>query len=184
MMVTRALVFLIETIGGFFTVMLLLRFLLQWARAAHRNPVADFVNAFTGFIVHPARRVIPGLWGLDLATLLLAWLTQVIEIVLVLLVIGDPARGFGGPIFAGVALIALVNVVRLLLYIIIVIVILQAVLSWINPYSPMAPMLNTVTRPFLRPLQRVIPPVANVDLSPLVVIIICQLILIALSAVA
>ena len=183
-MITQALVFLIETIGGFFTVMLLLRFLLQWARAAQRNPIADFVNAFTNFIVRPARRVIPGLWGLDLATLLLAWLTQVIEVLLVLAVIGDPARGIGGPMLAGVALIALVNVVRLLLYIIIAIVILQAVLSWVNPYSPIAPMLNTLTRPFLKPLQRVIPPVANVDLSPLVVIIICQLLLIALSAVA
>lgn len=183
-MLTEALVFLIRTAGGFFTVLLLLRFLMQWARAAQRNPVGDFVNAFTNFAVRPARRVIPGLWGLDLATLLLAWLTQFLELALVLAVVGDRIHGLRGIVLGTVALIALVNVVRLLLYMIIVIVIVQAVLSWVNPYSPISPMLNTLTRPFLRPLQRVIPMVANVDLTPLVVIIICQLLLIALSAIA
>ena len=74
-------------------------------------------------------------------------------------------------------LLAVVMVVRLLLYIVIVIVIVQAVLSWVNPYSPLSPVLNALSRPFLRPFQRMIPPVANVDLSPLFVIIICQLLL-------
>ena len=55
--------------------------------------------------------------------------------------------------------------------------ILQAILSWVNPYSPIAPILNSVTRPFLRPFQRVIPLVANVDLSPLAALLVCQLIL-------
>jgi YggT family protein len=77
--------------------------------------------------------------------------------------------------------LAAVLVLRLLLYMIIVIVIVQAVLSWVNPYSPLAPLLNTLSRPFLRPFQRRIPPVANVDLSPLFVIIVCQLVLILLS---
>ena len=179
-MLTQVLVFLIETVAGFFTVLLLLRFLMQWARAG-RNPVADFVNAFTNFAVVPLRRVVPGLWGLDLSTLILAWLVQFLEILLVrAVVVGSDV---GGAMLLAVALMALVNVARLTLYIVIAVVILQAVLSWVNPYSPIAPLLNSLTRPFLRPLQRVIPTVANVDLSPLVVIIICQLLLIALSAV-
>jgi YggT family protein len=180
-MLTQALVFLIETAAGFLTVLLLLRFLMQWARAG-RNPVSDFVNAFTNFAVRPLRRVVPGLWGLDLSTLILAWLVQFVEILIVrAVVVGSDV---GGTLLLAVALMALVNVARLTLYIVIAIVILQAVLSWVNPYSPIAPLLNALTRPFLRPLQRVIPTVANVDLSPLVVIIICQLLLIALSAVA
>jgi len=179
-MLTQVLVFLIETVAGFFTVLLLLRFLMQWARAG-RNPVADFVNAFTNFAVRPLRRVVPGLWGLDLSTLLLAWLVQFLEILLVrAVVVGSDVSG---AMLLAVALMALVNVARLTLYIVIAVVILQAVLSWVNPYSPIAPLLNALTRPFLRPLQRVIPTVANVDLSPLVVIIICQLLLIALSAI-
>ena len=180
-MLGTAFIFLIETAAGLFTVALLLRFLMQWARAG-RNPVADFVNAFTNFAVRPLRRVVPGLWGLDLSTLLLAWLVQFLEILLVrAVVVGSDVSG---AMLLAVALMALVNVARLTLYIVIAVVILQAVLSWVNPYSPVAPLLNSLTRPFLRPLQRVIPTVANVDLSPLVVIIICQLLLIALSSIA
>ena len=53
----------------------------------------------------------------------------------------------------------------------------QAILSWVNPYSPIGPLLSSLTQPFLRPLQRRVPMVANVDLSPLVLIIVLQLIL-------
>jgi len=181
-MLTNALLFLIETAAGFFTVALLLRFMMQWARAAPRNPVSDFVNTITNFAVRPARRVIPGFRGLDLATLVLAWLTQLLQLVLVLLVAGGPHTAAGAAI-ATLPLLAAVLMVRLLLYMIIVIVIVQAVLSWVKPYSPISPILNALTRPLLRPFQRRIPPVANVDLSPLFVIIICQLLLIVLASI-
>jgi YggT family protein len=174
-MLATAFIFLIETAAGLFTVALLLRFLLQWARTAPRNPISDFLNALTNWAVRPARRFIPGLWGLDLATLLLAWLTQFIELFVVLQLRGFP---FGAQALLALALLAAVALVRLLLYIVIVVVIVQAVMSWVNPYSPISPLLNAITRPLLRPFQRRIPPVANVDLSPLFVIIVCQLLLI------
>src|SRR5687767_3652045 len=176
-MLTTALVFLVETAAGIFTVTLLLRFLLQWARAGQRNPISDFLGALTNWAVRPARRIIPGLWGLDMATLLLAWLTQFVEIFLVLQIRGYDLSLVGGSAIAGMALLALLALVRISLYILIVVLIIQAVLSWVNPYSPVAPMLNGLTRPFVRPFQRMIPPVANVDLSPLFVIIVCQLLL-------
>jgi YggT family protein len=176
-MLTTALVFLIETAAGIFTVALLLRFLIQWARAAQRNPVADFLNALTNWAVRPARRIIPGLWGLDLATLVLAWLTQVVQLFLILTLQGYQFGSAAGQAFAAVVLLGGLMIIRLLLYIVIVSVIVQAVLSWVNPYSPIAPLLNALTRPLLRPFQRRIPPLANVDLSPLFVIIACQLLL-------
>jgi YggT family protein len=176
-MLANALIFLIETVAWLFTLALLLRFLMQWARAAQRNPVSDFVNALTDFAVKPARRVIPGLWGLDLATLVLAWLVQFVELFLVLQLRGVELGPAAGQAILAIVLLAGVNLVRLVLYIVIAVVIVQAVLSWINPYSPIAPLLNALTRPMLRPLQRRIPMVANVDLSPLVIIIVCQLLL-------
>jgi len=139
------------------------------------------VNALTNFAVRPARRVIPSLRGLDLATLVLAWLTQFVQLVLVFQIAGGAMRTAAGPAIATLALLAVVMVMRLVLYMIIVIVIVQAVLSWVNPYSPLSPILNALTRPLLRPFQRRIPPVANVDLSPLFVIIVCQLILILIA---
>ncbi|HYH40560.1 MAG TPA: YggT family protein, partial [Burkholderiales bacterium] len=109
-----------------------------------------------------------------------AWLVQLFQLFLVLQVIGGAARSVT-PAMLVLLLLAAVMVVRLLLYMIIVVVVVQAVISWVNPYSPLSPLLNTLSRPFLRPFQRRIPPIANVDLSPLFVIIVCQLLLILLA---
>ena len=176
-MLSSALIFLIETVAGLFIVALLLRFYLQWARAPQRNAVSDFLNAITNFAVRPVRRLVPGLWGLDWATLLLAWLTQFVELLLVLQLRGYTFGPAAGQALAVMLLLALIMLVRVALYIVIVVLIIQAVLSWVNPYSPIAPVLNALSRPFLRPIQRLVPPVANVDLSPLIVIIACQLLL-------
>lgn len=177
-MLATALIFLISVACGLFTLALLLRFYLQCVRAAYRNPLSDFLNALTDFIVRPARRVIPGLWGLDLATIVLAWLIQFIELVLVVVIKGyEPDIAATHIAYAGLALLAVVMVVKLALYIIMVATVVQAVLSWINPYSPVGPILNSMTRPFLRIFQRWIPPIGNVDLSPLFVIVACQLLL-------
>jgi YggT family protein len=176
-MLENALIFLIETILGLFTIALLVRVYMQWARAPQRNPVADFVNALTNFAVLRARRIVPGLWGLDLATLVLAWLVQFIALLLVLVLSGYPLRADPGQALAGMALLAVVKLLRLGLYVAIAVLIVQAVLSWVNPYSPVAALTNVLTRPFLRPVQRIVPPIGNVDLSPLVVIVICQLLL-------
>jgi YggT family protein len=135
------------------------------------------VNALTNFAVLPARRFIPGLWGLDLATLLVAWLVQFLELLLVLMLGGYPLYADPVQALAAIALLAIVRLLRLGLYILMVALIVQAVLSWVNPYSSVAAVANVLTRPFLRPVQRVVPQIANVDLSPLVLIIICQLIL-------
>ena len=176
-MLEKALIFLANTVFGLFTMALLLRFYMQWARAAYRNPLSDFLSALTDFMVRPARRVIPGLWGLDLATLVLAWLIQVVELFVILQIRDYPLASAGGSAYAGLALLAMVAIVKLGLYVVIAVVVFQAVLSWINPYTPLAPLLNNMTRPFLRIFQKLIPPIGNVDLSPLVVIVICQLLL-------
>jgi YggT family protein len=65
-------IFLVETVTGFFVIMLLARFHFQWLRVPFRNPAGEFVLATTSWMVVPARRVVPGLAGLDLASLLLA----------------------------------------------------------------------------------------------------------------
>lgn len=176
-MLAGALIFLVNIVLGLFTVALLLRFHLQWVRAAYRNPFSEFLNALTDFIVLPARRVVPGLWGLDFATLVVAWLAQCLEMIIVLLLKGAPLGPAAGTALAGIALLAVINLIKLALYIVIVVVLVQALMSWINPYSPLTPLLNSMARPFLRVFQRLIPPIGNVDLSPLIVIVVCQLLL-------
>ncbi|MCE5180733.1 MAG: YggT family protein [Betaproteobacteria bacterium] len=176
-MMTQALQFLLETIFGLFVLAVLLRFYLQWARAPFHNPFSQFIAALTDFAVKPLRRIIPGLFGLDLASLLLAWL---VEYVLLLALFGlgglftlkaDPS------VFIAIGFLATLKLVRISIYILLGAVFVQAILSWTNPHTPLAPLLNRLTEPFLRPLRRIVPPLANVDLSPLVLFIICELLL-------
>lgn len=176
-MLAQTLIFLINTIGDLFAFALITRFLLQWVRAPARNQLSEFVAALTNFIVIPARRFVPGLWGLDLATLMLALMTETLKLWLLLEING--ARPGGAAAMAPLALFALaaIHIAQLTVYLLIGTLILQAILSWVNPYSPIAPVINSVTRPFLRPFQRVIPLIANVDLSPLAALLVCQLVL-------
>lgn len=176
-MLNQALYFLIDNLVTLFLIALLLRVYLQLVRAPSQNPISHFVIALTDFAVRPLRRVIPGFRGYDVATLLLAWLVAFA----LLLILNSLARGLppiDGSVLLVFALLALVHLLRLAIYIVIGAVVLQAILSWVNPYSQLAPLLNSLTRPFLRPVRRIVPPIANVDLSPLVVLLICQLLLI------
>ena len=164
--------FLIDTAATLLVFLLLVRFHFQWLRVPFRNPVGEFVLLATGWIVLPARRFIPGLKGLDLATLLLAWAVQGLAQWLLAAIAGrDPG-------LLGVAAVALVDLLRYSLYILIGAVIIQVVLSWVNPYTPAAPVLDALTRPFLRPLRRFVPPLGNIDLTPLVLVVLVQVVLI------
>lgn len=174
-MIANALIFLVSVASGLLTVAFLLRFFLQWARAPYRNPLAEFVHALTDFAVLPARRLLPGLWGLDLASAALAWLTQLLELLVVLYLRDQELGPQTGLAFAALLLVAGARALRIGLYLVMAVVIVQALLSWINPYSPLMPLLNSLARPLLRPFQRWVPAVGGVDLSPLFVVVACQL---------
>ena len=164
--------FLVETLAAFFVYLLLARFHFQWLRVPFRNQIGEFVVVTTNWIVQPARRLIPPLAGLDLASVVAAWLLQLIALVL-LAALSRPAPGI-----AALAVVALIDLLRFSVYILSFAVVVQAILSWVNPETPLGPVFDALTRPFLRPLRRVLPPIANVDLSPLVLLIVLQVLLI------
>jgi len=166
--------FLVDTVVTFFVFLLLARFHFQWLRVPFRNPVGEFVLATTSWMVMPARRFIPGLAGLDLASLLLAWVLQALG-----LWVQAEIRALA-PAPLGIIFVALVDLVRYSLYILVAAVIVQVVFSWLNPYTPVAPVLDALTRPFLRPLRRFVPPIGNIDLTPLVLVVLAQVVLIVL----
>ncbi len=176
-MIANALQFVIETVFNLFAIALLLRFLLQWLRASFRNPFSQFLVSLTNFLVLPLRKAIPGLGGLDWASLLAAWLVEFAMLLLVLLVGGFPLAIAGLGVLPGIALWAVVKLVSLGVYVFMGAVLLQALLSWVNPYSPIAPLLYALSEPLLRPARKVLPPIGGVDLSPLAVILVLQLVL-------
>lgn len=179
-MLVKILLFVLDTVCGFLTLSLLVRFALQWARAPFRNPLGQFVVAVTDWMVRPVRRFVPGLFGLDMASLLLAWFWQ--------LVFEGVALGFSGVLFAVspaptlvVALLALLEVIKIGLYLVMGAVLISAVFSWVSPYAPLADVFNTLTRPLLRPFRRIIPAVGGVDLSPLALLLVLQIALFVLA---
>lgn len=174
-MINQALQFLLDTLLGLFIYVVLLRFYLQLFRAPFNNPVSQFVATLTNFAVKPLRRVIPGLWGMDLASLLLAWFAEFVLVLAVFWLSGIAA--LGGNLLPAAAFLAAVRLLKASIYLLIGAVFIQAILSWVSPYNAAAPVLNSLTRPFMRPIQRLIPPISGIDLSPLALFILCELVL-------
>jgi YggT family protein len=174
-MVVTAITFVLETIFGLFVLAALVRFWMQAFRAPARNPIAQFTMALTDFAVKPLRRVIPGFMRMDWASLvvalLLEFVLQVLEFTLLAGVIP------GGGVLSALLFLAFVRLARLSIYIFIVVIIAQAVMSWVSPYHPAAPFFNALSDPLLKPVRRVIPPIGGVDISPVFILILLQLIL-------
>ncbi|HSM98286.1 MAG TPA: YggT family protein, partial [Gallionella sp.] len=113
--------------------------------------------------------------GLDMATLLLAVLFEMLYLTALLWALDIPAHGF---LLPGLLLLTTAKLLKISLYLLMAAVFAQAILSWVNPYTPVAPLLTAITRRFLQPLRRIVPMLGNVDLSSLLLLVICQLIVI------
>lgn len=177
-MMSGILTFLVGAVADFFSFLLLARFLMQLARVSFAGPLGEFVLILTNGMVRPLRRIIPGVLGLDWASLLPAWLLQTAT---VLLGVALSPRPFVDAIPLAFALGA-VAVLVLGVWVLIIALVAQALMSWINPYSPLAPAMNQMTRPLLRPIQRFLPPIGGrIDLSPLVAILLLQVVLMVIN---
>ncbi len=170
---------LVDIAAGFFAGLFMLRFILQWTRAPFRNPIGRFVVTLTDWGTLPLRRIIPGFRGLDLASLVAAWLVEFAGMLVVLTIFGAYATG---SLVVPALLAAFIETLRTGAYLIIGVTLGVVVLSWVNPYAPLAPVFNAVAEPFLRPFRRLIPPIAGMDLSPLFLLLLLQLALTFLAS--
>ncbi len=164
---TNPLVFLIQVLLGAYILVVMLRFLLQYVRADFYNPLSQFVVKVTSPVLHPLRRVIPAMGKMDVSSLVLAWLLKAVELILILLVMGEGLNLIGPLLWAIPELVMLT--INIFLFSILVLVIA----SWISPgtYNPALSLLTTLTDPIMRPARQMIPPISGLDLSPMVVII-------------
>jgi YggT family protein len=173
----EAIFFLINAVVGFFTTLFMLRFLMQMTRVTFSGQIGDFVVKLTNWAVKPLRRIVPGIGGVDWASLIAAlWLQLLLSGIIIAASSATlSADGFGMALM--ILMLAVRGLLRLTVYIMIGAVILQAVLSWINPYSPLGPLANQLTRPLLDPIRRIVPLISGIDLSPLVAILLLQVVL-------
>jgi len=162
-----ATLFLVQTVFGFYILAVMLRFLLQCVRADFYNPLVQFLVRITNPPLLPLRRIVPGYRGLDLASVVLAFALQLVEVLLVTLLLGQSAS------VVGLLLLTVAELLKLLINIYLWGVVIQAVLSWFNPdpYHPAARVLAQLTAPVLRPARRLLPPISGIDLSPMLVVV-------------
>ncbi|RMF19644.1 MAG: YggT family protein [Gammaproteobacteria bacterium] len=176
----QILALIIQFVGSFYATIVLLRFLLQWARADFYNPISQFVVKATNPLLLPLRRLIPGFGGLDIAALVLGWLVMALMLTGLFAVSGFPlSPGF----IAGLALIKLAEIILNVYFWAIIAVI---ALSWIAPgsYHPAAILLHQLTEPVMKPFRKVIPPMGGLDLSPIIVFLVINILEIVLNNLA
>jgi YggT family protein len=164
---TNPIVFLVQILFEAYILVVLLRFFLQLTRSDFYNPLSQFIVKVTSPVLIPMRRAIPGMGGMDISALVLAWILKAVELLIVTALSG---AGFQ-PLLA--ILGAIPGLVELCINIFLYAIIIQAILSWVNPgtYNPAASLLHSFTAPVLRPVQRLIPPIGGLDLSPMAAII-------------
>ena len=175
-MLSTALQFLLTTILNLLTLVFLLRFFMQLLRAPFNNPLGLMVITLTDFAVKPVRRIIPSFKKIDLSTLLLAILTQLLLQFSLLLLRDFPLFVAGEGAWLGMIGLSFLGVLRTALDVFFYAVLLQVILSWVNPHSPFSGVLDTLTRPILSPIRRIIPSTNGLDFSPLVALILLQMV--------
>lgn len=176
-MLTNAILFLLEAVLGLLTLAFLLRFFFQLTRVSFQNQLAQMIVATTNFAVKPVRRVLPSVGKIDVSTLLLAYITQLLLTTSSLWLKDFPILIAGSKVWLGICGVALISIIIFSVSIFLYAILLQTVLSWINPHTPIAPILHSLNYPILNFMRKFIPPAANFDLSPLAFILAAQLLL-------
>jgi len=160
-----AAVYVLQTLGSLYLLIVLLRFILQLVRADFYNPLSQFAVKATKPLLNPLRKVIPGFGGLDLASLVLALLVQLLLMILTLLLMGIGI----GALLPQLLVWSVIGVSALFVKIFFFALIASVILSWVAPHShnPGAQLVNQLCEPLLMPIRRILPSLGGLDISPI-----------------
>jgi YggT family protein len=172
---------IVDTAGLMLVGGCLMRLWMQRQRIGIRNPVGGFVLALTDWVVLPLRRLIPGVAGVDWASIVATVLLAVVASTLLIL---SGELYLQVPPATLVFAFALVLIVKWALYLALTLVVVVAGLSWFNPYSPVYPIFDALCAPLIRPFRRLLPSSGRFDFSPMVVFLLIQIALLILRAIS
>ena len=175
-MISTALNFLLTTLASLLTLLFLLRFFMQLCKAPFKNPLGQMVISLTDFVVKPTRKLVPSLGKIDLSTLLLAFLTQLLLNICFLKLRGLPFSIEEHSAWPNLMGLGLIGVLRTSLDLFFYALMLQVILSWVSPYTPITDVLNSLTKPILAPIQRILPTASGIDFSPMFALILIQMV--------
>ncbi len=165
-------IYIVQTVGSLYLLIVLLRFVLQLVRADFYNPLSQFAVRATQPLLKPIRRVVPSLFGLDMSSLLLAIVVQLIVMGLTLLLAygttGNPLQ---------LLIWSIIGVTALFLKIFFYALIISVILSWVAPgsHNPGAELVNQICEPALAPFRRILPNLGGLDISPILAFMVLKL---------
>jgi len=174
-MLYQIISFLLEVATGLVGGACLLRFYMQQQRVGFSNPLGQFVFAVTDWLVLPLRRVLPALGRQDSASVVAAWAVELTQFVLLWGLTG------GDSSFAAVLLLSAFGLVRLALSSLIGLLMIYAILSWVGQHSPFNQVVERLCAPPLAPVRRLVPLVGGIDLSPLILLVVLQVLMMLLG---
>jgi YggT family protein len=171
-MIQDILHLLVSTVTDIYTLLVVLRFLLQVAKADFYNPLSQFIVKATDPLLKPLRRFIPGFWGIDLSSLVLALLVQIAGVVIVSLLAGSLVTN---PFIY--LLVGVFGVLEAALNFYFFAIIILIIISWIAPqtYNPAAALLSQLTDPVLTPFRRLLPSMGGLDFSPMLALFVIHI---------
>jgi YggT family protein len=171
--ISQALVFLVDILLGLYILAVLLRFLFQVVRADFYNPFSQALVTITNPTLAPLRRLIPGLYRVDLAAIVLLLILQCLRNFIIWLIQGVQ------PKVMGLVVVAAVELLQTTLWVFIIAIFIRVILSWVSPYAarqnPVVGLLNNLTEPLMRPARQMVPAMGGLDLSPIAVFILLYL---------
>ncbi|RZJ58684.1 MAG: YggT family protein [Acidovorax sp.] len=171
--------FLLDVVGGLLTGACLLRLYMQWQRIPFANPVGGLVFALSDWIVLPLRKLIPPIGRLDVSSLVAAVLFQLVQYFLLALLLS--ALGGGSSFWTWLPVLALIGLARVAVSGLIGLLIVHVVMSWVQAHTSLSDAIARLCGPVLRPFRRVIPLLGGFDLSPLVLMVLLQVVMMVLG---
>ena len=159
---------IIDTIASVLAGVLLLRFWMQVVRVRPPSSLAQFTFQLTDWLVRPLRRVLPGIGGFDWASLVGAFLIAVLSMVVDIWLVSQLS-------IQTVLLLSVLRLLQWMFYGLMGLILIEVVFSWVNPHAPLAPFVRALNDPLMRPLRRIIPLIGNIDLSPLVALVLLRI---------
>ncbi|OGT57413.1 MAG: hypothetical protein A3F14_06120 [Gammaproteobacteria bacterium RIFCSPHIGHO2_12_FULL_43_28] len=172
--VNASLLFLINTLFDLYLFVLIIRLILAYVGSNYYEPITQFIVKITDPVVKPLRRFIPNYRHIEISTILIIIALEMIKFGII------SSLTFGFPNLLGLFLLAIGDACKLLIQTFFYAILLQAILSWIQPQAPVNSVLIQFNSPIMRPIQRIIPLVGGVDITPIPALILLQLVSIAL----
>lgn len=174
---STAFTYLIGTLVDLYITAIVLRMLLQWVRADFYNPVCQFLVRLTDPALQPLRRLLPPVGRIDTASVVLAVLLEFLSVWIVSRIASNPLA------VPQIVAFSLMKLMATVLWTYFFLILAAVLLSWVGGRMrhPAVPLVFQLTEPVLAPFRRVIPPIAGIDLSPLLALIAIRFVLLLLG---